>query len=125
MWLELIYYRKEREIFNMATKKTTATKKTVEEVKSTPVKKTETPKKAEPVKKATAKKAAPKKKTEVYVQCFGKEYTTDEIVAKVTDTWVAEGKKKSEIKTLEVYVKPEDGKAYYVINGVATGEILL
>ena len=30
--------------------------------------------------------------------------------------WVAEGKKTSAIKKVKLYVKPEEGKAYYVIN---------
>lgn len=35
------------------------------------------------------------------------------------------GHRASSIKTLDLYVKPEDGAAYYVINGKETGKIEL
>ena len=41
---------------------------------------------------------------------------------KVTAAYEAEGNKASAIKTLEIYVKPEEGKAYYVVNGDAEGK---
>ena len=44
------------------------------------------------------------------------EYSEKEIMKKVTAVWEAEGKKASAMKRTKLYVKPEDGKAYYVIN---------
>ena len=35
---------------------------------------------------------------------------------KVIAAWEAEGKKASAIKRAKLYIKPEDGKAYYVVN---------
>ena len=35
---------------------------------------------------------------------------------KVVAAWEAEGKKITSIKRAKLYVKPEEGKAYYVVN---------
>lgn len=114
-----------------------------EEVKAAPVKKEE--KKAEPVKAAPApKKAAakkPAKKTtrkgakrgpkpasertvELYVQYGPKEVSYTELINRIKDMWKEQGKRETSLKSLNVYVKPEEFKAYYVINdGKITGEI--
>lgn len=115
------------------------------EVKETP--KAEAPKaevKAEAVKteapkaekkeegKAAPKKRGPKPKAEkkeavqnVYVQFAGKEILTADLAAQVTEKWVALGHRASSIKELNLYVKPEDNAAYYVINGKESGKIEL
>lgn len=72
-------------------------------------------------KKTTTRKTAAKNsvvdiKAEVFVQFDGMEYSEKAILQKVTAAWEAEGKKPSAIKRTKLYVKPEDGKAYYVIN---------
>lgn len=72
-------------------------------------------------KKTTTRKTATKKetvdeKTEVFVQYAGQEFSERSIMQKVEAAWEAEGKKTSAIKKVKLYVKPEDGKAYYVIN---------
>lgn len=81
----------------------------------------------------TAKKAAPKAKAakapkaekaasnvKVFVQYHGSEIAMDAIVESVK---AAAGVKSA--KSLEVYVKPEDGAAYYVVNGKDTGKVTL
>lgn len=78
------------------------------------------PKKTEP-KKAEKKEAV----QNVYVQFAGKEVLTSELVAQVTEKWVSLGHRASSIKTLNLYVKPEDQAAYYVINGKESGKIEL
>lgn len=113
-----------------------------EPVKAEPVK---AEVKAEPAKaeapKAEAKKApakrGPKPKTEakkaekkeavqnVYVQFAGKEISTAALTELVTEKWVALGHRASSIKSLDLYVKPEDSAAYYVINGKESGKIEL
>ena len=85
--------------------------------------------------KAAPKKRGPKPKTEktekkeavqnVYVQFAGKEILTADLVAQVTEKWVALGHRASSIKELNLYVKPEDNAAYYVINGKESGKIEL
>lgn len=66
--------------------------------------------------KTTTRKATVDVKAELFVQFNGMEYSEKEIMKKVTAVWEAEGKKVSAIKRTKLYVKPEDGKAYYVIN---------
>jgi len=68
--------------------------------------------------KETAKKATVKKTREV-VQL-------NSITARIEEMWKKEMKRKiSELVDLKVYVKPEEGKAHYVINGEITGSIEL
>lgn len=64
----------------------------------------------------TTKKETVDEKTEVFVQFAGQEYSERSIMRKVEAAWEAEGKKISAIKKAKLYVKPEDKKAYYVIN---------
>ncbi len=119
----------------MSPRKTTtkaAAAEVKEAVKATPVttedKKTETTAKKAPAKRAAAKKetAAAKKttaaKTEVketvFVQFAGAEYSLDDVKANVKKAWMAEtGKQESDIKDIQIYVKPEEHAAYYVVNG--------
>ena len=67
-------------------------------------------------KKATRKPAV---KSSVFVQFGGKEITEKEVVAacKKAYTDLATGE---DLKTLEIYIKLEEGVAYYVANGVAS-----
>ena len=125
----------------MTVKKAAATTKKAAEtaVASDPVK-TEAPVKAEkpaektvekkePAKRAAAKKTVKAEKPAVtqniYVQFAGNEFLTSDLVAKVTENWVALGHRASSIKSLDLYVKPEDMAAYYVINGKESGKIAL
>ena len=76
--------------------------------------------------KETAKKATVKKTREVYLQGYGKEVQLSSITARIEEMWKKEMKRKiSELVDLKVYVKPEEGKAHYVINGEITGSIEL
>ena len=78
-------------------------------------------------KKAPAKKAPAKKaelKTEMYLQFYGKEYSDKEILQKVKEIWTKVLKNKvGDMKDVKIYLKPEEFKAYYVINGDTTGEV--
>ena len=120
----------------MATTNTKTTVKTAEaEVKKTATKTTPVKTESKPAAKAvetkaktakkttvakTTRKPAAKKGTEVkadvFVQFGGKEFSEETIMSKVVAAWEAEGKKASAIKKAKLYIKPEDGKAYYVIN---------
>ena len=114
------------------------------EVKEAP-KKTAEPKKA-PAKKAaaakkeTAKKAAPKKTAEpkkapakkaeiketVNFQFRGKSYTPDDLLKSCKDVWKYDlNGKEEDLKTIELYVKPEENTTYYVINGDITGSFFI
>lgn len=78
--------------------------------------------------KATGVKRGPKKDVEamVSVQFSGKSYTTQELVAIAKDVWKYDLKQKvSDFKTVDLYVKPEENQAYYVINGEYTGSFFI
>ena len=93
-----------------------------EEGKAAPKKRGPKPK----AEKADAKKAEKKEAVQnVYVQFMGKEILTADLVAQVTEKWVALGHRASSIKELNLYVKPEDSAAYYVINGKESGKLEL
>ncbi|MCC8044237.1 MAG: DUF6465 family protein [Clostridiales bacterium] len=69
-------------------------------------------------KKAVAKATKKPLKEEIYLQYAGKEISKDELIKRIKDIWTKElNKKIGDIVTITVYLKPEDNKAYYVING--------
>lgn len=97
-----------------AVKKETA-KKTV--AKKTTAKKTE-------AKKAPGRKAAKKAelKSEIYVQFANKSYVQEDLIKIAKDVWKYDLKQKvGDLTQVELYVKPEEGKAYYVMNKDFTG----
>ena len=67
-----------------------------------------------PAKKVAKKTVAPKK---FVIQASGNEVSYDAVVKKVNKAY------KDSIKTLEIYVKPEENKAYYFINGKDDGSV--
>ncbi len=87
--------------------------------------------KAEPKKaaapKAAKKPAAPRRKAAdtVYVQYGAAEWDVAALVEKAKADYVAAGHKATEAKKVTVYVKPEEGKAYYVVNDTDTGSVAL
>jgi len=87
--------------------------------------KKEVEKKEAPVKKAPAKKAPVKKaetKAVVHLQFDGKSYTNDDLIKIAKDVWKYDlGNKPADFKTVDLYVKPEESRTYYVINGEITG----
>lgn len=91
------------------------------ETKAAPAKKTRGRKPG----KASAKKKPVEKVEEVYVQFQELEITTKEIVDKAKQIYVAEGHRESSIKSLRLYIKPDEHMAYYVINEKLTGGIEL
>lgn len=112
------------------------------EVKAVPVKaevkaepaKAEAKAPAKAAKKPAAKKAAAKKpaakatdvKVSVNVQFGGKSYTTEDLVKIAKDVWKYDLKQKAaDFKSVELYVKPEDGMTYYVINGKEAGSFYI
>ena len=87
--------------------------------KKAPAKKTAAKKPA--AKKAPAKKAAPAKIVEpkkfVIQNSADQGVSYETVVKKVNKAF------KDKIKTLDIYVKSEEGKAYYVVNGEVTGSV--
>lgn len=108
-----------KEIVKTPEVKAEEPKKEAAPKKTAAPKKAAAPKKEAPAKKAPDKKAPVKKeiKTAVYVQYAGKEAEVEKLVAAAKKAYVAAGHKETDIKTVEIYVKPEENTAYYVING--------
>ena len=90
-------------------------KKTTE--KETKAKTTETKAKATRTTKAKAKEAT----VNAVIQFGGKNTTIESVVNNIKEAYKAEGNKAA-IKTLDVYIQPENNVAYYVINGVEEGK---
>ena len=71
--------------------------------------------KAEQSKKAPGRKAAVKE--EFVLEFAGKQITQDEIRKKVKENWTKVQKNKiKDIKTIKVFLQPENSCAYYTIN---------
>ncbi len=118
------------------TKKADISDVSSDEVKLVETKTAEKKAEKKPAKKTTKKDDAPKaeKKTEkksttksakapavkAVVEYQGVQVSLDDIVAAIKADWKGEA-----IKTLEVYVKPEDAAAYYVVNGAESGKVSL
>ena len=79
-------------------------------------------------KKAPAKKAEKKvaAKATVFVQFAGKSFSQDELVKIAKDVWQYDmNMKADDFKTVEIYVKPEENTAYFVVNGEFPGSFVL
>ena len=71
---------------------------------------------AKDTKTAKTTKAAADKKVNTFLQFGGHEYDVDEVIEKVKAAAAADTGKKT-FKSLDIYVKPEENVAYYVVNG--------
>ena len=105
-----------------------AVKKAAEETEKKAAKAVEeTVKAVKTTAKAAAKKAAEKRtavKETIYLQYLGKEINKEDLMKQVKEIWTKEMKHKvSELKTVTLYLKPEENAAYYVINDEVTGKI--
>ena len=129
---------KRREAAVKAAEEKTAAK-AAEAVETKAEAKTEPAAKAEPVaeaaakktarktaaKKAPAKKAAEEKsaeaKTTIILEYCGRQVTETTMIAGAKKVWADAGRTEA-IETMELYVKPEDGAVYCVINGEPVGK---
>ena len=115
---------------DVVTKTADTAEKTVKEAAAKTADAAEkTVKKAETKVKAAAKKPAAKKaakevlKPEITVQYQNLEVTTEVVEERVKAQFAAEGHRVGTIKKLNIYVKPEEYAAYYVINDKFTGSV--
>ena len=118
------------EVKAAVTEKTAAVKEAVEEkaaakaetVKDTAAETKETAKPSRAAKKA-AKAAKEELKPEVFIQYQGNEAIVADVIEKAKNEFVADGHRASSIKSLQVYLKPEEFAAYYVINQKFAGRV--
>ena len=115
--------KEEKKVVKKAEKKAVAVK--AEEKKAVPAVKAEEKKavpaaKAEkkaPAAKAEKKAPAAKVAAEVVLQWNGNDYTYDRLLQSAKDVWqYDQGKNVADFKKAVIYVKPEEGKAYVVVN---------
>ncbi|WP_051199576.1 DUF6465 family protein [Butyrivibrio fibrisolvens] len=77
-------------------------------------------------KKTVTKKATASVKTKIELQYAEKNISYDDIVKNAKEFWTLElGKKAEDLKSLDLYVKPEENRVYYVANGKETGSFEL
>ena len=110
--------------------KKTENKKTPEKVTAKKTAEKTVAKKTVAKKLDTVKKVpADKKKKEVVKESFtiqhmGREVGKEEIMARINKIWTEDfGKKISEMKSVDFYIKMEEGVVYYVINDDFAGKI--
>lgn len=115
-----------------AVKKETAKKPAVKKeaaAKKAPAEEKAAPEKKPTAKKTTAKapaKAAEEVKATINFQFDGKSYTTEDLLKSCRDVWKYDlGGKEEDIKSIDLYVKPEENVTYYVINGDVTGSFFI
>lgn len=84
---------------------------------------------AQPAPKKRGRKPGSKNKQkeqltpEVYVQYHGEEVEQSAIIEKIKEQYVSEGHRAGNIKSLKLYLKPEDRAAYFVINDRYAGKV--
>lgn len=82
--------------------------------------------KAQPVvREAVGKAAKAATKTEVFLQFGDHEKRIDDVIEKVREDYLSDGKNVRDLKKLRIYIKPEDHAAYYVANANETGRVSL
>ncbi len=126
---------KAEEIKTEEIAETKATEPQAEQPKKAPAKKTaaratkeapveEVPKATKAAAKKAEPKAAAKKAVEsvLHVQYAGRSYSQEDLLKIAKDVWKYDLKRKvGELESVEMYVKPEENKVYYVMNGEVSG----
>ncbi|MEG1741461.1 MAG: DUF6465 family protein [Acetivibrio sp.] len=62
----------------------------------------------------------------MHIEIADKTFTQEDFIKTVKDIWKCDlSRESSEIKSIDLYVKPEDSKVYYVINNEETGSFCI
>jgi len=61
-------------------------------------------------------------RTEFFVEFDGQQINLEDIQEAIKGSWRSDGNKVKDLKSLQIYYKPQEHKAYYVINGESKGE---
>ncbi len=73
------------------------------------------------ISESNAKKAT---KTEFFIQYKDYEVRTEDLADRIRQQYVDAGHKLTDIKELQIYLKPEENTAYYVVNHKDTGKFV-
>ena len=79
-------------------------------------------------KKTTRKTTTKKVDKNVFVEYYGAQtkISVEDYETKIKDIWLNEWNRTAkDLKEIDLYIKPEDGKVYFVINGTEHGDIAL
>lgn len=60
-------------------------------------------------------------KSTFYIEFYGKQVDEELLVKEAKDIWTKSGRKAADLKSLNLYVKPEENMVYYVFNDDETG----
>ena len=60
---------------------------------------------------------------QMVLQFDGQEFDLGAVEANVKKDWKDAGRKLTEIQTLDIYVKPQEAKVYYVVNKEVDGKV--
>lgn len=112
----------EEKVVEKVAEKKAEVKEAVKETVKTAEKKTAQKK---TTRKTATKKAESSSTTEVFVEFYGQQSSVEAVEEKVKSAFVNEGHKMSTIKSLKIYLKPEEQAAYYVINDKFAGRVNL
>lgn len=64
-------------------------------------------------------------KTRACIQYMGDEILIEDLEKRVKQIWKEGGKLAKDLITLEIYLKVEENKCYYVINKTVTGDFII
>ncbi len=64
-------------------------------------------------------------KIEAEIQYNGKAVKRDELLQRILDAWSATGHDVNKVEKINLYMKPAENRAYYVINGVDEGSMFM
>lgn len=62
-------------------------------------------------------------KKEITIEYRDKKVTESDIVAAVKEIWKLQGNRIADIAKLELFIKPEENAAYYVVNEETQGRV--
>lgn len=64
-------------------------------------------------------------KSTFYVEYYGKQIDEAALIKEAKSIWTKSGKKAADLKSLQLYIKPEENTAYYVFNDDETGSFVI
>lgn len=73
--------------------------------------------------KYAAETALNEVRPEIYVQYQSQECSMAAITKRAKESYIADGHKASDIRSLKIYLKPEERAAYYVVNEQYLGKV--
>ena len=64
-------------------------------------------------------------KSTFYVEYYGKQIDEASLIKEAKAIWTKSGKKAVDLKSLNLYIKPEENTAYYVFNDDESGSFVI